>query len=152
MLRTRQKELIQKIFNLNEEISPNYHGISLKWKILIFDDRGLYILSTLMKASRLLEVGISSYVHIKSKRECIPDIEAVYFIEPTEENFQKIVEDCELQLYDKMNINFISPISNDALEQLAVQVAQKCDGSCINSVFDQFVLQVVQVHHLKSER
>lgn len=139
MLRLRQKELLQRIFNLNEEVPQGAHGISLKWKALVFDDRGLYILSTLMKVSRLLEVGVSSYSHIRSKRECVPGVDAVYFIEPTEENFQKIAEDCENQLYDKMNINFISPVSDDALEQLAVQVAQRCDGSCINSVFDQFV-------------
>ena len=139
MLRSRQRALVQQILNLNQPLSESEHQASLKWKVLIFDQRGLSILSTLMKVSKLLEVGVTFYGSISQKREPIPDVPAVYFVEPTQENLRYIAQDCEFPMYDHMYINFLSPISSHELENFAADVNQHSDGQCIHSIFDQYI-------------
>ena len=138
MLRKKQRELIQRILNLNESVSGN-PKIAMKWKVLIFDDRGLYILTTLMKVARLIEVGVTFFSHIDKKREPIPDAEVIYFLEPTETNIRKIAQDCSIPLYDTINISFISPCSSDLLEHFAVLISTQSSGKFVNTIYDQYV-------------
>ena len=81
MLRSKHRNLVQQIFNLNQPLTESDHQISLRWKVLIYDQRGLSILSTLFKVSKLLEVGVTFYGPITQKREPIPDVSAVYFLD-----------------------------------------------------------------------
>ncbi|KAK8880803.1 Sec1 domain containing protein 1 [Tritrichomonas musculus] len=139
MLRLRHRALVQQILNLNQPISDSDHQTSLRWKVLIYDQRGLSILSTLLKVAKLLEVGVTFYGSITQKREPIPDVSAVYLLEPTPENLRLIAQDCAAPLYDQMYINFLSPISSQDLENFASQVNQYSDGQCIHSIFDQYI-------------
>ncbi|KAH0787784.1 protein sly1 [Histomonas meleagridis] len=138
MLRKKQRELIQRILNLNEAVSNNPKD-AMKWKVLIFDDRGLYILTTLMKVARLLEVGVTFFSHIDKKRDPIPDADVIYFLEPTEENIHKIAKDCSISLYESINISFISPCPSDLLEQFAVLISNQNCSKFIKTIFDQYV-------------
>ena len=139
MLRSRHRALVQQILNLNQPLTEADHQTSLRWKVLIYDQRGLSILSTLLKVSKLLEVGVTFYGPITQKREPIPDVSAVYLLEPTPENLRLIAQDCSAPLYDQMYINFLSPISSQDLEYFASQVNQFSDGQCIHSIFDQYI-------------
>ncbi|EAY09549.1 Sec1 family protein [Trichomonas vaginalis G3] len=139
MLRKRQAELIQKIINLNEPLSTSGQKTAVKWKVLIYDERGLCILSTLLKVASLMDLGVTYHGLITSKRDPIPDISAVYLVEPTPENCAIISNDIQNSLYDSVYINFISKISEESLRNLAEQVAQNSDGRCVRAVFDQYV-------------
>ena len=49
----------------------------------------------------------------------MPDVPAIYFCQPTDENLRRIAEDLRNNLYGSYYFNFISPISRQKLEDLA---------------------------------
>lgn len=57
---------------------------------------------------------------LHSSRDPIPDAPAVYFCMPTEENLGRIAQDFLNGLYDFYHLNFISAISRQKLEDLAL--------------------------------
>ena len=69
----------------------------------------------------------------------MPDVPAVYFCLPSDENLQRITRDLESGLYGKYYFNFISPISRQKLEDLASCSLQTNTVAQIEKVFDQFV-------------
>ncbi len=62
--------------------------------------------------------SLSSQLH--SNRDPIPDAPAVYFCLPTEENLGRISQDFLNGLYDFYHLNFISAVSRQKLEDLAL--------------------------------
>lgn len=139
MLRQRQIEILERILNLNEARKEGDHHAALNWKTLVYDERGLAIISVLMKVSNLMDVGVTSYAMIGSKRSPIPDVSAVYLVEPIEANLRRIAQDTAAPLYKPIHINFTSPIQSELLEHLAALIAQQSDGTCISSIFDQYI-------------
>ncbi|KAK8854008.1 Sec1 domain containing protein 1 [Tritrichomonas musculus] len=139
MLRSKHRALVQQILNCNQPLTEADHQASLRWKVLIYDQRGLSILSTLFKVSKLLEVGVTFYGLITQKREQIPDVSAIYFLEPTPDNLRLIAQDCAEPLYDQMYINFLDQISSQDLGNFASQVSQFSNCQCIHSIFDQYI-------------
>ncbi|RXM92875.1 Sec1 family domain-containing protein 1 [Acipenser ruthenus] len=64
-----------------------------------------------------MHVPIQSLLH--SDRDPIPDVPAIYFVMPTEENIDRICQDLRNQLYESYYLNFISAISRSKLEDIA---------------------------------
>lgn len=76
---------------------------------------------------------------LHSDRDPIPEVPAVYFCMPTEENLGRIGQDLHNGLYDSYHLNFISPISRQRLEDLAsASLSANCVSS-ISKVFDQYL-------------
>jgi hypothetical protein len=139
MLRKAQQALIQTVLNLNTRVSERDRRSSLEWKVLVYDDHVLSILTTLLKVSSLIEVGVTFHDSITKKRSPIPNVSAVYLVEATEANLALIADDCAVPLYDSVYVNFIGSISSPQLEHFAALVAARSDGSCIRGVFDQYL-------------
>ncbi|CAG0889362.1 unnamed protein product, partial [Darwinula stevensoni] len=76
---------------------------------------------------------------VHSDRESIPDVPAVYFLMPTEENIQRISQDFQNGLYDSYFLNFISPISRQKLEDLASSALSFGCVPTISKIFDQYL-------------
>ena len=73
--------------------------------------------------------------HIEMARLPIPDINAVYFIEPTLANIRHIAHDFEKDLYGKYYFHFSSYVSRELLEELAqaaIQFGQTANVSKVN--------------------
>jgi hypothetical protein len=68
---------------------------------------------------------------LHSDRDPIPDVPAVYFCLPTEENLGRIGQDFQSNLYDAYHLNFISPISRQRLEDLAAAALQ---ANCVSQI------------------
>jgi hypothetical protein len=71
------------------------------------------------------------YRQLHSDRDPIPDVPAVYFCLPTEENLGRIGQDLQSNLYDAYHLNFISPISRQRLEDLAAAALQ---ANCVSQI------------------
>lgn len=71
------------------------------------------------------------YRQLHSDRDPIPDVPAVYFCLPTEENLGRIGQDLQNNLYDTYHLNFISPISRQRLEDLAAAALQ---ANCVSQI------------------
>lgn len=76
---------------------------------------------------------------LHSDREPIPDVPAVYFVIPNDENIMRICQDFRNHLYDYYYLNFISPISRAKLEELATAALQSNSVTNISKVYDQYL-------------
>lgn len=82
---------------------------------------------------------IVSCSQLHSDRDSIPDVPAIYFCAPTEENLGRIAQDFQNGLYDVYHLNFISPISRQKLEDLAAAALQSSCVANIHKVYDQYL-------------
>lgn len=69
----------------------------------------------------------------------IPDVPAVYFIQPNKSNIQRIVTDASKSLYQSFHLNFSSSLPRPLLEDLASGTLQADATSRISKVFDQYL-------------
>lgn len=84
-----------------------------------------------------LPLSPSSQLH--SDRDSIPDVPAIYFCAPTEENLGRIGQDFNNGLYDVYHLNFLSPISRQKLEDLAsAALTAQCVAN-IHKIYDQYL-------------
>ena len=90
-------------------------------------------MDTILTISSELQCNFSYF------RDPVPDVPAVYFCLPSDENLQIIARDLESGLYGKYYFNFISPIPRQKLEDLASLAIQSNSVAQIEKVFDQFV-------------
>lgn len=111
---------IASMLNLNSThdttTSSSDNTESTVWKVLVFDKFGQDIISSIMRVNDLRENGVTvhmyeitypfhvadssvltlfAYVRLLSQdRSPLPDVPAVYFVEPTSSNIKKICEVC----------------------------------------------------------
>jgi hypothetical protein len=90
-----------------------------QWKVLIYDRLGRDIISPILKLHELRKKGVTLHMLIDAERDAIPDVPAIYFVEPTPHNIEQIITDCSKELYSTVHLNFVSPLSREALELLA---------------------------------
>ncbi|GLH13371.1 Protein sly1 homolog [Gryllus bimaculatus] len=137
-LREKQIGALKQMLNLNQ---PQTKALAAEpvWKILIYDRCGQDIISPLISVKELRELGVTLHVQLHSDRDPIPDVPAVYFCLPTEENLGRIGQDLQNNLYEIYHLNFISPISRQRLEDLASAALQANCVTQIHKVFDQYL-------------
>nr|CAI5843848.1 unnamed protein product [Callosobruchus analis] len=137
-LREKQIRAIKQMLNLNQPLTK-FNSAEPVWKILVYDRIGQDIISPLISIKELRAQGVTLFVQLHSDRDPIPEVPAVYFCAPTEENIDRISQDFQRGTYDIYHLNFISPISRQKLEDLASSaIAANCVAN-IHKVFDQYV-------------
>ncbi|KAG5675546.1 hypothetical protein PVAND_005442 [Polypedilum vanderplanki] len=137
-LRDKQINAIKQMLNLNQPITKTLAAEPV-WKILVYDRVGQDIISPLITVQELREMGCTLHIQLHSDRDCIPDVPAIYFCAPTEENLGRIAQDFQNGLYDVYHLNFISPISRQKLEDLASASIQSNCVANIHKVYDQYL-------------
>ncbi|PIA56813.1 hypothetical protein AQUCO_00700872v1 [Aquilegia coerulea] len=139
-LRQKQASCIIRMLNLNQPSNSN--GTSTKeevYKVLIFDKFCRDILSPLIHIKDLRKHGITVYFLIDKERQMIPDVPAVYFIQPNQFNIQRIITDASRSLYQSFHLNFSSSLPRPLLEDLASGTLQGDAVGRISKVFDQYL-------------
>ncbi|OBT61235.1 hypothetical protein VE03_09663 [Pseudogymnoascus sp. 23342-1-I1] len=163
-LRERQIRSIEKILNLNHAQDPAHthadpsassHELTSTsvpildedgnpiWKILVFDDLGRDIISSVLRVSDLRTWGVTMHMHIASARNPIPDVPVLYLVEPSATNLKAITTDLTRGLYSPAYINFLSSIPRPLLEDFASQTAEAGTSENIAQVFDQYLNFIV---------
>lgn len=159
-LRTRQKDAILTMLHLNNKEAAalissktaaaaggdEADGTPLSpllsdpvWKVLIYDQAGQEIISPLLKVNELRENGITVHMHLNSDRLPIPDVPAIYFIQPTLENLKRIGQDMERKIYESYYLNFTFAIPRPLLEELATISISSNASNQISQVYDQYM-------------
>ncbi|KAJ6247736.1 sec1 family domain-containing protein [Anaeramoeba flamelloides] len=140
-LQKLQKETIEKLLLLNQPKSKTTKTkfVNVKWKILIYDTRCQSMLLPLFKVQDLKDLGITLHFNIKSKRESIKDVPAIYFVAPTEENLSLIIEDFSNDLYDNYYLNFNPHIRKGSLQSLARSLVDLNMIDKVSSIYDQYL-------------
>lgn len=83
------------------------------------------------------------HMHISSQRAAIPDVPAIYLVEPTAANLQAITNDLQKGLYSSAYLNFLSSIPRPLLEEFAAQTATAGTSEQIAQVYDQYLNFIV---------
>lgn len=135
-LRQRQRDVIQAMISsalplgqggvpAPQPMTATYGPAAVApWRLLIYDDIGRDIIAPLLRVGDLRELGITLYMHIKSKRDPVPGAPAIYFCAPTDENINIIASDAVKEFYEWVYINFTSQISRRSMEHLAERLTR----------------------------
>lgn len=112
-------ECITRMLNLNQPVNAGGTANEEVYKILIYDRFCQDILSPLIHVKDLRKHGVTLYFLIDKDRKPVHDVPAVYFVQPTHPNVQRIVANASNSLYDSFHLNFSSSIPRPLLEDLA---------------------------------
>uniref|UniRef100_A0A6Q2XTB1 Sec1 family domain containing 1 n=1 Tax=Esox lucius TaxID=8010 RepID=A0A6Q2XTB1_ESOLU len=137
-VREKQAAALKRMLNFN---APPLKTTAAEpvWKVLIYDRFGQDIISPLLAVKELRDMGITLHLLLHSDRDPIPDVPAIYFVMPTEENIDRICQDLRNQLYESYYLNFISAISRSKLEDIASAALSANAVSQVTKVFDQYL-------------
>ena len=94
------------------------------FKVLVFDTSSQNIVAPIMKVGKLRDCNILLHQNITQSRERVPDLPAIYLIEPTTENFKKLAADANKNLYDFLLISFTRPLSQGQMENFAAELVK----------------------------
>jgi hypothetical protein len=107
------------------------------FKVLILDRYTQDILAPLLHVNELRRHGVTLHMLLDSDRQPIPDVPAVYFVQPTEAAIDRIASDAARGLYDTFYINFSTHVPRPLMERLASAVATSGAAARIARVYDQ---------------
>jgi hypothetical protein len=79
----------------------------------------------------------SQHRHLNAERLPVPDVPAMYFVEPTPDNVRAIGADFRKGLYVSYYINFSSSVSRPLLEELAAAAIAAGAAARVAQVYDQ---------------
>lgn len=90
------------------------------WKVLIMDEVTVKVMSYSCKMADITDEGISLVEDLNKRRQPLPALEAVYFIQPKRESVQKLKMDLsgKTPLYKKAHVFFSSPIARDLVQAI----------------------------------
>lgn len=137
-LQEKQIEALKRMLNFNQPVTK-VSNAEPQWKILIYDRFGQDIISPLLTVKELREMGVTLHLALHSDRDPIPDVPAIYFVMPTEDNIQRMCRDFQNQLYESYYLNFISALSRSRLEELAQAALQANVVPQVSKIFDQYL-------------
>ncbi|XP_064599833.1 sec1 family domain-containing protein 1-like [Liolophura sinensis] len=137
-LREKQTASLKRMLNFNSPPSLS-SSVEPQWKVLVYDRFGQDIISPLLTVKELRDMGVTLHLLLHSDRDPIPDVPAIYFVMPSEENVQRICRDLQNQLYDSYYLNFISAVSRQKLEDIASAAIQQNCALQVSKVFDQYL-------------
>ncbi|ORZ21153.1 Sec1-like protein [Absidia repens] len=148
-LRAKQYAAVASMLNLNtstdtsKEMDQYSDAKVLQdnavWKVLVFDKFGQDVVSSIMRVNDLRENGITVHMLLNQDRSPLPDVPAIYFLEPTTENIKKVCEDLNRSLYDSYYVNFCSTIPRPLLEDFATTTISNNTSDAITQVYDQYL-------------
>ncbi|EKX34589.1 Sec1 family domain-containing protein 1A [Guillardia theta CCMP2712] len=140
-------DCFERMLNFNNPVDSKTSWQE-NWKILIYDNLSRDMVSTLFKVADLRRHGVTLHLNLHADRQPVQDAAAIYLVEPSIENIQRIARDCSSGLYDSMYLNWSSTISQDSLHSLACSVSQTDSFHRIVKVVDQYVNFVSLGHNL----
>ncbi|XP_057977797.1 SNARE-interacting protein KEULE isoform X2 [Malania oleifera] len=90
------------------------------WKVLIMDKVTVKIMSCSCKMADITEEGVSLVEDIYRRRQPLPTMDAIYFIQPSKENVIIFLSDMSgrAPLYRKAFVYFSSPISKELVNHI----------------------------------
>ncbi|KAJ2725998.1 Vesicle trafficking between the ER and Golgi [Coemansia sp. Benny D115] len=140
-LRARQIGALVRMLHLNEDVqtADKNDAQTPIWKVLVFDTFCRDIVSTVLRVNDLRDNGITVHMLLTAPRSPIPDVPAVYFVQPAAENIQRISDDLGRDLYELYYINFSSQLPRTLLEEFAVQATARNVSHQVAQVYDQYL-------------
>ncbi|KAK4435129.1 SNARE-interacting protein KEULE [Sesamum alatum] len=100
------------------------------WKVLIMDKITIKVMSYACKMADINEEGVSLVEDIHKRRQKLPTMDAIYFIQPTNENIVTFLSDMSggSPLYRKAFVFFSSPVAKELVSDI------KGNGSALSRI------------------
>ncbi|GIL46543.1 hypothetical protein Vafri_3525 [Volvox africanus] len=136
-IRQKQTEVVLRALNFNGALGKDSPGES--YKIIILDRFTKDIIAPLLRLNDLRKHGVTLHLMLENERQPIPDVPAVYLVQPSPSNIERITADAVAGLYDSMHLNFTVPIPSKLVEQLAAGVVKAGCLSRISKLYDQYL-------------
>ena len=137
-LREKQASALKRMLNFNTP-QTKANAAEPQWKVLVYDRFGQDIISPLLTVKELRDLGVTLHLNLHTDRDPIPDVPAIYFVMPTDDNIQRICRDFQNGLYESYYLNFISAISRQKLEDIASAAVQSGSVQQVTKVVDQYL-------------
>lgn len=111
---------------MNEMLKSTFEE-SKSWKVLIMDKVTVKVISSSCNMADITDEGISLVEDIFRRRQPMPSMDAIYFLQPIKENIIMLLSDMSGRepLYRKAFVFFSTPVSKDLVNHI------KCDVSVI---------------------
>lgn len=153
-LRAKQIATLERMLHLNAD-GPTDLTLATKtepivWKALILDPKAQSIVSSVLRVNDLLRCGVTLHLTTTAARSPLPDVPAIYFLDPTPANVALILADVARDCYESFYINFTSSIPRELLEHFAKQVSLNGNSHKIKQVYDQYLNYLVTEPNLFS--
>ncbi|KAK7473630.1 hypothetical protein BaRGS_00035108 [Batillaria attramentaria] len=137
-LREKQATALKRMLNFNAPLTKATVA-EPQWKVLVYDRFGQDIISPLVTVKELRDLGVTLHLNLHTDRDPIPDVPAIYFVMPTDDNIQRICRDFQNGLYESYYLNFISAVSRQKLEDIASAAVQSGTVQQVSKVVDQYL-------------
>jgi len=100
--------------------STKVTDLKTTWKVLIMDKVTVKVMSYSCKMADITDEGISLVEDIFKRRQPLPTMDAIYFIQPSKENVVMFLSDMSGRrpLYKKAYVFFSSPISKELVAHI----------------------------------
>ncbi|CAM9431576.1 unnamed protein product [Ascophyllum nodosum] len=140
-LKDKQRQAVLRLLNFNSTDNGSHAGQvgewSDQWKVLVYDKPCRNIISTLLHVTQLRKQGVTLHMLLETEREAIPDVPAIYFCRPTEDNMRCIAADAGKRLYSNLYINLSSKLDRPLMELLARETLANSSVDMISKIYDQ---------------
>lgn len=130
----KQKETILSMLHSCTTAADPFEDSEDVWKVLIYDNVGRDILAPLLSVSELRAAGVTLHMLLHNVRHPIPDVPAVYFVEGTKQNVERIAMDASKGTYASLWVNFTGSIKRETLEHFGEKIASLSSSNRMNSV------------------
>ncbi|OBA20603.1 Sec1-like protein [Metschnikowia bicuspidata var. bicuspidata NRRL YB-4993] len=120
------------------------------WKVLVMDRKSQAVISSVLRVNDLLRCGVTVHTLLSATRAPLPDVPAIYFVEPTPQNVSVIIQDLQEEKYESFYVNFTLAIRRELLEDFAKKVSLCGMGHKIKQVYDQYLDFIVTEPNLFS--
>jgi hypothetical protein len=141
-IRSAQRAAIERMLDLNRDASmggADDRAWQNPWKVLVYDAYCRDIISPLLTVGDLRKRGITLYLLLDVEREAIPDVPAIYFMQPTASNVRRLGADAASGLYESYYINFSPAVPRPLLEELATATLESDTVAHVSRVMDQYL-------------
>ncbi|KAF5187505.1 Syntaxin-binding protein [Thalictrum thalictroides] len=100
---------------LHEMLRSTKTGESKSWKVLIMDKITVKVISCSCKMADITDEGVSLVEDLFRRRQPLPSMDAIYFMQPSRENVVMFLSDMSgrVPLYKKAFIFFSSPVPKE---------------------------------------
>lgn len=109
------------------------------YKVLVLDRFCKDIIAPLLRVNELRSQGVTLHLLLEAERQPIPDVPAVYFVQPSAANVDRIAQDAQQALYEAMHINFSTSAPSRLLEQLATGIVKANAVDKVAKIYDEYL-------------
>lgn len=102
------------------------------WKVLIMDKVTVKIMSCSCKMADITDEGVSLVEDINKRRQPLPTMDAVYYIQPTKENVVMLLSDMsgKTPLYRDAYVFFSSSVPKELVNYIKKRTKYKISFTC----------------------